>query len=148
MEIKPDQVSLRQQDPSRFAPRVETLTTKSELLKANLQNGTSRAHQPTSFWTRKSDGPVSGHTGQREAGVSLVRRPGRASRIVRDHHSAAVVVSFLSAPSLSAPSIAAVANRPHVTQAENRTGYRRRIRKRPGFTAIARRGSSGVIRIA
>src|ERR1700724_2677371 len=96
MEIKPDQVSLREQGPSRFAPRVGTLITKSELLKADLQNGTSRAHQPSSFWTCKSDRPVSGHTGQCEPGVSLVGGPGRTSRIGRDHHGAAAVVSFLS----------------------------------------------------
>src|SRR5712691_5131097 len=119
-----------------------TSITTSKLLKANLQNSTSRAHQPSSFWTRKSDSPVAGHTGQREPSVSLVGSPSRTSRIGRDHHGVAAVVSFLSFL------IAAVADRPHITQAENRTGHRRRVRKLPCLAAIARRGSSSVIRIA
>src|SRR6266446_4510028 len=133
-------------DPSRSAPRVGTLITKSELLKTDLKNGTSRAHQPSSFGTRKSDRPVSGHTGQREPCVSLIGSPCRSSRIGRDHHCGAVVVSFLSL-SLSF-SIAAVADRPHVTQSKNRTGNRRRVRKLPRLAAIVRRGGSSVIRVA
>src|SRR6266403_1456519 len=133
-------------DPSRSAPRVGTLITKSEFLKTDLKNSASRAHQPSSFWTRKSNRPVAGHTGQCKPGVSLIGSPCRSSRIGRDHHSGAVVVSFLSL-SLSFM-IAAVADRPHVTQAENRTGDRRRVRKLPRLTAIVRRGGSSVIRVA
>src|SRR5258708_30261167 len=104
-------------DPSRSDPRVGTVITKSEFLKADLQNGTSRAHQPSGFWTRKSDRPIAGHAGQCKPGVSLIGSPCRSSRIGRDHHSGAVVVSFLSF------SIAAVPDRPHVTQAEHRTRH-------------------------
>src|SRR6266481_3012495 len=131
-------------DPSRSDPRVGTVITKSEFLKANLQNGTSRAHQPSGFWTRKSDRPIAGHTGQCKPGVSLIGSPGRTSRIGRDHHSCAGVVSFLSLSFL----IVTVADRPHVTQAENRTGHRRCVRKLPGLTTIVRRGRSSVIRVA
>src|SRR4029077_1082709 len=62
----------------------------------------------------------------------------------------AAVISFLSL-SLSFSmsfSIAAVADRPNIAQAVNGTGDRRRIRKFPSLTGIARRGSPGVIRIA
>src|SRR6266404_4226469 len=135
-------------DPSRSAPRVGTLITKSELLKTDLKNGTSRAHQPSSFWTRKSDRPVSGHTGQREPGVSLIGSPCRSSRIGRDHNSIAAVVSFLSLSLSLSFVIAAVVDRPHITQAENRTGDRRRVRKLPSLAAIVRRGGSSVIRVA
>src|SRR6266446_2596363 len=131
-------------DPSRSAPWVGTLITKSEFLKTDLKNSTSRTHQPSSFWTRKSDRPVAGHTGQREPGISLIGSPGRTSRIGRDHHSGAVVVSFLSLSFM----IAAVADRPHVTQPKNGTGNRRRVRKLPRLTAIVRRGGSSVIRVA
>src|SRR6267378_2351656 len=129
-------------DPSRSAPRVGTSITKSELLKTDLKNSTSRAHQPSSFWTRKSDRPVAGHTGQRKPGVSLIGSPCRSPRIGRDHHGVAAVVSFLSFL------IAAVADRPHVTQAENRTRHWRRTRKFPGLAAIVRGCSSSIIRIA
>src|SRR6266852_9790521 len=91
-----DQVCLMKHGSRQSASRVGTLITKSELLKADLQNGASRAHQPSSFWTRKSDRPVAGHTRQREPGVSLIGSPGRTSRIGRNHHRSAVVVSFLS----------------------------------------------------
>ena len=136
----------------RSASRVGTLIIKSELLEANLQNGTSRAHQPSSFWTRKGYRPVSGHTGQREPGVSLIRSPGRSSRIGRNHHSAAAVVSFLSSSlSLSLSFlIAAVADRPHITQAENRSGYWRMIGELPGLAAVVgggRRSVIGIVRV-
>src|SRR6266446_380436 len=133
-------------DPSRSAPRVGTLITKSEFLKTDLKNSASRAHQPSSFWTRKSDRPVAGYTGQCKPGVSLIGSPCRSSRISRDHNSGAVVVSFLS---LSVSFIiAAVADRPHVAQAKNRTGNRRRVRKLPCLATIVRRGGSSVIRVA
>src|SRR5258707_1121107 len=130
-------------DPSRSAPRVGTLITKSEFLKTDLKNRAPRAHQPSSFGTRKSDRPVAGHTGQREPGISLIGSPCRTSRIGRDHNSVAVV-SFLSL-SLSFM-IAAVADRSHVTQSKNRTGNRRRVRKLPCLATIVRRGGSSVIR--
>jgi len=66
-------------------------------LKADLQNATFQTHQPSGFRTRKGHCPEAGHAGQREPGVSLIGRPGRSSRIGRDHHPAATVVSFRNA---------------------------------------------------
>src|SRR4029077_11761737 len=93
-------------------------------------------HQPSGFWTGKSHRPVAGDTRQREPGVSLIGSPGGASIISGNYHRSAEIVS------------SAAASLTHVAQAENGSRHRRRVRKGPGLTAIARSRGARVIGIA
>src|SRR6202030_2493467 len=48
----------------------------SHVLEADLQDLTSIAHEPSSFWCRKSDRPVAAHSGKSKPGLSFIGSPG------------------------------------------------------------------------
>lgn len=49
------------------------------MLEADLQDLTSIAHEPSSFWIRKSDRPEAAHSRQVEPSAAFIRSPGRFS---------------------------------------------------------------------
>jgi hypothetical protein len=49
------------------------------MLEADLQNLTSVAHEPSSLWIRKSDGPEAAHAKQVEPSAAFIWSPGRFS---------------------------------------------------------------------
>jgi hypothetical protein len=104
-------------------------------LEADLQNTTIGPDQPPGFGSGKSYRPETTYTGQGEPGVSLIRSPGRASVIGRDHYCAPEIVSR------------AATSATHIAQAENRSPDRRRRCKSPRLTAITRSCGARAIRI-
>ena len=95
-------------------------------LKTDFQNATVRSDEPSGFRSGESYRPEARHIGQCEPGVAFVRSPCCASVIGGDHNCAPEIVSR------------AATSATHIAQAENRAGYRRRIRKDPGSAAVAR----------
>jgi hypothetical protein len=104
------------------------------MLEADLQDLASIAHEPSSFWIRKSDGPEAAHSRQVEPSATFIRSPGRFSRgevrrrLGGDHDGMLVFLAEFF--------ILAMANAADIGQAENGSLHGGLVRKSPRLAAI------------